>query len=64
MFMVSANVVVPATFLSAGKAMELVEIHHESKCATTQQDNAQFTHGQSSFTRSTPTNNTLIHTYR
>jgi hypothetical protein len=38
--------------------MELVVViqHHESKCATTKQDNTQVTHGQSSFTHNTPTN--------
>ncbi len=53
-FTVPANVVVPARFVSAGKAMELVAIHQfeESQCSTTQQD------GPTSFTHSsTPANN-------
>jgi hypothetical protein len=56
-FTVPANVVVPATFLSAGKAMELVAIHQfESHRSTIQQDTTQFDHGQTSFTHSsTPT---------
>jgi hypothetical protein len=56
-FMVPANVVVSATFLLAGKAMELVAIHQfESQRSTIQQDTTQFVHGQMSFTHSsTPT---------
>jgi hypothetical protein len=58
-FTVPANVVVPARFLSAGKAMELVAIHQlESQHSTTQQDTTPFDHGPTSFTHhSTPTNN-------
>jgi hypothetical protein len=57
-FTVPTNVVVPATFLSAGKAMELVAIHQfESQRLTIQQDTTQFDHGQTSLTNnSTPTN--------
>jgi hypothetical protein len=56
--MVPANVVVPARFVSAGKAMELVAIHQfESQGSTTQQDTSPFYHGPTSFTHSTPTNN-------
>jgi hypothetical protein len=49
-----ANVVVPARFVSAGKAMELVAIHQfESQRSTTQQDGpTTFTHDSS-----TPANN-------
>jgi hypothetical protein len=57
-FTVPANVVVPARFVSAGKAMELVAIHQfESQRLTTQQDTDPFDHGPTSFTHSTPTNN-------
>jgi hypothetical protein len=45
-FTVPANVVVPARFVSAGKAMELVAIHQfESQRSTTQQDTTPFDHG-------------------
>jgi hypothetical protein len=52
-FTVPANVVVPARFVSVGKAMELVAIHQfKSQRSTTQQD------GPTSFTHSsTPANN-------
>jgi hypothetical protein len=55
--MVPANVVVPARFVLAGKAMELVAIHQfESQHSTTQQDTGPFDHGPTSFTHSsTPT---------
>jgi hypothetical protein len=56
----ASNLVVPARFVSAGKAMELVAIHQfESQCSTTQQDTSPFDHGPTSFTHdsSTPANN-------
>jgi hypothetical protein len=58
-FTVPANVVVPARFVSAGMAMELVAIHQlESQRSTTQQDTGPFDHGPMSFTHSsTPANN-------
>jgi hypothetical protein len=58
-FMVPANVVVPARFISVGMAMELVAIHQfESQRSTTQQDTSPFDHGPTLFTHSsTPANN-------
>jgi hypothetical protein len=59
-FTVPANVVVPARFVSAGKAMELVAIHQfESQRSTTQQDTDPFGHGPTLFTHdsTTPANN-------